>query len=98
VQTCANCKTQSPDDARFCPRCGADLQRMATMTAVREKLQANDRVSLIRISIMADCCPACAALQGAHPKDSVPVLPVPACSHALGCRCHYEPVLTEVYP
>jgi hypothetical protein len=71
---------------------------MAEMAAVRQKLQDNDRVSLIRISVMADCCPACAAVQGAHPKDSVPSLPVPACSHGLGCRCYYEPVLTEVYP
>ena len=27
-----------------------------------------------------------------------PTLPVEGCSHGLGCRCYYEPVLTEIYP
>jgi hypothetical protein len=25
-------------------------------------------------------------------------LPVEGCSHALGCRCFYQPVLDEIYP
>jgi hypothetical protein len=62
------------------------------------RMQANDRVSLVRISVMDTCCPACAAVQGAYPKASPPALPTEGCSHAQGCRCFYEPVLTEVFP
>jgi hypothetical protein len=69
------------------------------MTALAlKKMRANDRVSLVRISVAHDCCPACAAVQGAYAKDSAPALPVEGCSHALGCRCYYEPVLTEIFP
>jgi hypothetical protein len=71
---------------------------MSQTALARKKMQANDRVRLIRVSVAHDCCPACAAVQGAHPKDRVPVLPVPGCSHGLGCRCYYEPVLSEIYP
>ena len=98
MQTCGNCNTQSPDVTRTCPRCGADLTETSQTAFARKKMQTNDRVRLIRISVMHDCCPACATVQGAHPKDSVPVLPVPGCSHRLGCRCFYEPVLSEIYP
>lgn len=98
MQTCANCHAQSPDIVKICPRCGADLTRHSVLAEVRQRFRANDRVSLIRVSIMDNGCPACAAAQGAYPKDSVPELPIEGCSHALGCRCFYEPVLTEIYP
>ncbi|MGH2522277.1 MAG: hypothetical protein ACRDH2_07220 [Anaerolineales bacterium] len=74
---------------------------MATAAELAQALDAlkqNERVSLIRVSVMHDCCPACAAAQGAYPKDAVPTLPIEACSYPLGCRCFYEPVLTEIYP
>jgi hypothetical protein len=74
---------------------------MPTLTELAQalkKLKNNERVSLIRISVADNCCPACAAAQGAYPKESVPVLPIEGCSHGLGCRCFYEPVLTEIYP
>lgn len=72
---------------------------MSSKTAqARARMQNNDRVSMIRIAVAHDCCPACAAVQGAHPKDAVPALPAEGCSHGLGCRCYYEPVLTEIFP
>ena len=98
MQTCGKCNTQSSDLVPACPRCGADLRTWSKTALARADMQQNDRVSLIRISVAHDCCPACAAVQGAHPKESVPILPVTGCSHGLGCRCFYEPVLTEIYP
>ena len=98
MQTCGNCNTQSPDDVQVCPRCGSDLGESSRTALARARFQQNDRVSLIRVSVAHDCCPACAAAQGAYPKHSVPTLPVEGCSHGLGCRCYYEPVLTEIYP
>ena len=98
MQTCGRCNTQSPDDVQMCPRCGSDLREYSHTALARARMQQNDRVSLIRISVADDCCPACAAVQGAHPKTTVPLLPVEGCSHGLGCRCYYEPVLTEIYP
>jgi hypothetical protein len=71
---------------------------MSVLAVVRSRMQANPRVSLIRVSVSHDCCPACAATQGAHPKHNVPVLPVEGCSGAHGCRCFYEPVLNEIFP
>jgi hypothetical protein len=40
----------------------------------------------------------CQSIQGAYPKEAVPVLPPEGCSCAPACRCYYEPVLTEIYP
>jgi len=52
----------------------------------------------VRILANRDSCPACKALEGAHNFDDVPNLPVEGCSHALGCRCRYEPVLDRFGP
>ena len=98
MQTCGQCNTQAYDAVLTCPKCGADLRTNSVTARARATLQQNERVSLIRISVANDCCPACAAVQGAHPKATVPVLPVEGCSYGLGCRCYYEPVLTEIYP
>ena len=98
MQTCGICNLQSSDIAKVCPRCGANLLESSVTTLALKKMQGNDRVSLVRISVGQDCCPACAAVQGAYPKQSVPTLPVEGCSHGHGCRCYYEPVLTEIYP
>lgn len=98
MQTCGVCNKQSPDDVTICGRCGADLREKSQTALALERMRANDRVSLVRVSVMDDACPACDALQGAYTKDKAPSLPVEGCSHALGCRCFYEPVLTEVYP
>jgi hypothetical protein len=98
VQTCGVCDKQSPNEVTICARCGSDLREKSMTALALKKMRANDRVSLVRISVGDECCPACAAVQGAHPKDDVPALPVEGCSHANGCRCFYEPVLTEVFP
>jgi hypothetical protein len=74
------------------------LVEKSETSLARQKMQANDRVTKIRVSVQGDCCPACAAVQGAYDKTSVPILPVEGCSHGLGCRCFYEPVLNEIYP
>ncbi len=63
-----------------------------------ERLQANARVSRVRVSVSDDACPVCQALQGAYPKDQAPVLPPDGCSCAKGARVYYEPVLEEVFP
>ncbi len=61
-------------------------------------LQANPRVKYITLIAPADACPACQQLAGTYPKDAVPPLPYEACSHPLGCRAYYEPLLEDVYP
>jgi hypothetical protein len=72
---------------------------LTSETAVAlQKFQANSRVQYVRIAVNQDCCPACQAAQGAYPKDQVPTLPIPGCSHALGCRCFYQPFLDDLYP
>jgi hypothetical protein len=98
VQTCGICNTQSSDDVVVCPRCGADLRQSSNNGLALRRMQQNSRVSQVRISIMDNCCPACAAAMGTYPKEDVPPLPTEGCSHPLGCRCHYEPVLAEIFP
>jgi hypothetical protein len=58
----------------------------------------NPRVGKLRIMVSADACPACQAKEGEYLKHSIPELPTRECSHALGCRCFYEPELTEIFP
>jgi hypothetical protein len=82
----------------ICPKCGADLSAQSETALALARYQANDRVMLVYVVTNFDCCPACAAAAGAYPKDQVPVLPTDGCSHPLGCRCFYQPKLSEVYP
>jgi len=81
-----------------CPKCGADLRELSTTSAALKRMQANPRVTAIRISVSGDACPACRLLQGTYPKDQIPVLPTDGCSGSNGCNCFYEPVLSEVFP
>lgn len=62
------------------------------------KLEANPRVGTIRVIVAHDACPACRGQEGAYLKGSVPTLPTRGCSHPQGCRCFYEPSLTEIFP
>jgi RNA polymerase subunit RPABC4/transcription elongation factor Spt4 len=98
VQTCSRCFTISPDSARVCANCQADLMEFSTTAVTLKKLKENPRVRAIRISVHADDCPVCAAIQATYSKDNVPHLPVEGCSHEDGCRCFFEPVLTEISP
>jgi hypothetical protein len=61
-------------------------------------MQANDRIIYVRVSVAHNCCPACRQIEGAYAKETAPRLPVEGCSHNLGCRCFYQPVLEEIYP
>lgn len=65
----------------------------AALKKIREGLATK-----VRILANRDCCPACAATEGAYAFDEAPELPVEGCSHPGGCRCHYAPVLDEFGP
>jgi len=95
VQTCSLCNASSPDTAAACLHCQADLHEHSTSAAALRQFRANPRVKAIRVSVAADACPHCYELLQTFPKDEVPVLPHPGCSHEHGCRCFYEPVLSE---
>jgi hypothetical protein len=98
MQTCTRCYTQSPDEADHCVKCQADLRQFSTTAVALQKYQANPRVIYVRIQVNDDCCPACQEAYGAYPKDAVPRLPIEGCSHDLGCRCFYQPFLSEIFP
>ncbi|OGO47714.1 MAG: hypothetical protein A2Z30_02050 [Chloroflexi bacterium RBG_16_64_43] len=98
MPTCAVCSSLIADGAARCPTCGADLGRRTALASALTRLQANPRVTMVRVSVADDCCPTCAAVQGAYPKEKAPFLPQGACSAANGCRCYYEPVLNDIYP
>ncbi len=98
MRTCTLCNAQSPDMAGSCVKCGADLSQHSTTAMALERLRDNPRVSKIRVIASGDCCPACLDAAAEYSKEEVPQLPVPGCSHPLGCRCFYEPFLLEVFP
>lgn len=98
MQICSKCSTSSPDMATHCPKCGADLREWSTVAAALKKFQGNTRINYVRISVGGDCCPACRAVEGVYEKHAAPALPVEGCSYNLGCRCHYLPVLEELFP
>jgi uncharacterized protein (UPF0212 family) len=98
VQICSKCQVQSPDTIQNCPNCGADLREWSNTAVALKSLQENPRVIYVRISVSQDCCPACRQAEGAYAKEVAPKLPVEGCSHPLGCRCFYQPVLEEIYP
>jgi hypothetical protein len=98
VQTCSICNAVSPDEAKACSNCGADLSEFSNTATARKRFLSNPRVNLIRFIVMDDACPACQELEGTYQKTTMPVLPVKACSHENGCRCFYIPYLEEIYP
>ncbi len=98
MQTCTRCYTQSPDTALLCINCEADLREFSTTAVALAKFKANPRVKNVRLVVAHDCCPACREVEGTYDKNEVPTLPVEGCSHNLGCRCFFEPMLNEIYP
>jgi hypothetical protein len=98
VQTCSRCNANSPDTATNCINCKADLKEYSTSAVALKKFVDNPRVSSVRINVAGDACPLCYESRGTFKKDAVPHLPHEGCSHANGCRCTYEPVLTDIYP
>ena len=98
MRNCTVCRAQSPDTAERCTQCGSDLAVYSATAVALRQLIANPRVSRVRLIVGDEACPACRAAEGEFTKDRVPVLPVPGCSHAQGCRCFYQPALVEIYP
>jgi hypothetical protein len=98
VQTCSRCNASSPDTASECSHCRANLTEYSTTAVTLRRLQSNPRVSAVRVSVTYDACSYCYELLSTYPKESVPSLPHPGCSHELGCRCFYEPILADTYP
>ena len=98
MQTCSNCGTQSPDTASLCTSCKSDLNEFSTSAVALKKFQENPRVKYVRISVSADCCPACREAEGAYDIDDVPRIPIEGCSQKNGCRCFYQPFLNDIYP
>ena len=98
MQICSKCNAQSPDTASHCVNCDADLSQFSQTAVALKSYQANSRVQYVRVMVMHDCCPACREVEGAYAKDEVPALPVESCSHPLGCRCFYQPFLTDIFP
>ncbi|MEA4909561.1 MAG: hypothetical protein VB089_18210 [Anaerolineaceae bacterium] len=98
MQTCSRCSANSPDSALLCVQCHADLKDFSTTAVALKNFRENKRVTGVRISVDANCCPACREAQGAYSLDDVPTLPIPGCSHTNGCRCFYDPILNQIYP
>lgn len=98
VQTCSQCNTQSPDKSSNCSNCNADLKEYSTTAIALKRFKDNPRVRDIRVVVAHNCCPACLTMEGTYKKEMAPSLPIEGCSHPLGCRCFYEPMLLEIYP
>jgi len=98
VQICIVCGTTSPDLATHCNKCNADLSVFSATAVALKRFKENPRVKNVRLVVAHDCCPACREAEGAYAKDQASRLPIDGCSHGLGCRCFYEPMLDEVYP
>lgn len=98
MQTCSRCQTQSADLVLTCPKCGADLRKFNTVMVALKHFQDNSRVKNVRLVAADDSCPTCQQYSGTYDKNAAPALPHEGCSHALGCRCFYEPMLDEIYP
>jgi hypothetical protein len=74
------------------------LREKSTTAVALKAFQANPRVKNVRLMVAHDACPACKLMEGSYDKHQAPALPVAGCSHAVGCRCFYEPMLDEIYP
>ncbi len=98
MQICSRCQTSNLDSALLCSNCKADLSDWSVSAIALKEMRDNQRVSHIRVSVSGDCCPACSEAEGVYRKEEVPQLPIMGCSHNLGCRCFYMPVLDELYP
>jgi hypothetical protein len=98
VQSCSVCLTQVNDLETTCPNCTADLTEFSQNEVNLKILKSNPRVSRIRLVVAEDACPACQEYEGSYDKDTIPLVPIKGCSHPLGCRCTYKPVLDEIYP
>jgi hypothetical protein len=65
---------------------------------ILEKIQSGGIATKVRILANQDSCPVCRSVEGAYEFDEVPELPLEGCSHPMGCRCYYAPVLDRRGP
>ncbi len=98
MQICTRCDHQNPDTASECANCHGALSEFSATAVALKRVQKNPRVTSVILAVSDDACPACQEAQGTYSKHDAPRLPIPGCSHGLGCRCFYEPVLEEIYP
>ncbi len=96
VYTCPRCGKAIHIPTGDCPYCGFHLD--LTPQDVLRILQSNPAVRYVRVVVSDDACAACRFVEGTYPKEEAPELPVPDCSHPLGCRCTYEPLLEDIFP
>lgn len=95
MQTCSICNASSNDTATKCSHCQADLRELSMTSVALKQFRENPRVKAIRVSTAADSCSHCYGSMKTYPKEEVPLLPHAGCSRDNGCRCFYEPVLSE---
>jgi hypothetical protein len=98
MQQCTICNSSNPDDILQCQECGSDLQKYSATSLSLKNIQSKPRIEQVIVSVSDNACPACARVQGIYNKFEAPSLPVKGCSHPLGCRCKYQPVMEEIYP
>ncbi len=79
-----------------CPRCGADLTVESTSAQALRRYREDGRIREVRILADRNCCPTCREAAHSYAIGAVPALPIEGCSHPVGCRCVYEPVLDLV--
>jgi hypothetical protein len=96
VRICANCRQQVADHVTVCPRCKTDLISGSVGARELARLRADGRIRELRILSDRFCCPTCRDAAQVYPIEQVPLLPLEGCSHAVGCRCSYEPVLDVI--
>lgn len=75
-----------------------DAWENSPAAAALKRMQANPRIKAITISAPSEACTVCQQLTGTYPKDQVPRLPIELCSHPLGCRAFYIPVMDTIFP
>jgi hypothetical protein len=73
------------------------VDKRTEQKAALEKIR-NGLATKVRILVAQDACPVCQAMEGVYAFDDVPELPHEGCSHPLGCRCFYAPVLDRFGP
>jgi len=98
MQTCSKCNAASSDTDTHCSNCKSDLREFSTSAVALKNFRANPRVTAVRVTVANDACPLCYESRGTFPKEMVDSLPHEGCSHIHGCRCAYEPILSEIYP
>ena len=95
MQTCSKCNASSPDNASYCIHCATDLREYSATAVALAHFRANPRVKAVRVTVAGDACPVCYGAMKTYSKDEAPHLPLEGCSHEHGCRCFFEPVLSE---